>query len=328
MVARTPRPANRSHEPRGERRRRGKPDRGRAGPRGGRPGTGRPGTRRPGTRRPRGPLFTWGSVVIVIAVLSVIVVVSQTSGKIPASKMLYTPRPVPASILHEITHVPSSSYNAVSTGLSEITPPAVLRSQPALVLSGKPGLFGVFGEFCPFCAAERWSVITSLSRFGTFTGIKTMQSSPIDTDPRTQTFEFATATYSSPYVSAALLEMFGQDKPTGTHPVIHSPTKVEEQLIERYDASSSTSSGTIPFFDVGNTVIFSGASFTPAFLKGLSRATIAAGLSDPSDPLTELILGASNYLSAGICSIDGGKPAAVCSSSGVRTAAKRLKLRG
>jgi hypothetical protein len=67
-------------------------------------------------------------------------------------------------------------------------------------------------------------------------------------------------------------------------------------------------------------------SFTPGILQGLSRATIAAGLAHPSDPVTKLILGVSNYLSAGICSIDGGKPGAVCSSSGVRAAAKVLKL--
>lgn len=313
MSAGSPRP--RSQDRRGGHSQRGRPDPGRAGRRGG----------RPATRRSRTPLFTWGSVALALVVVIVVVVVSRTDGETPASKVHYTPEPVPASIVREITHVPASSYDAVGAGLPQITTPSVVSTQPALVLSGKPGLFGLFGEFCPFCAAERWSVITSLARFGTFTGIKTMQSSPVDTDPRTQTFEFATATYSSPYVSAALLEMFGQDKPTGTHPVIHDPSKLEEHLIEKYD-TGSTSSGTIPFFDVGNKVIFSGASYTPAVLKGLSRATIAADLSHPTNPVTELVLGTSNYLSAGICSIDGDEPGAVCTSAGVRAAAKKLDL--
>ncbi len=282
----------------------------------------------PPRRRPRrseaGPkagLFAWSAIFLVLIIVIVVVVVSQTSGKPPTNNFYYTPKPVPASVLHEISDVSIASYNGVGSGLAAITAPSVLTGQPALILTRKPGIFGLFGEFCPFCAAERWAVITSLSRFGTFSRLKTMQSSPRDTDPKTQTFEFATAEYSSPYISAKLLEMFGQDKSTGRHPVINTPTKAERALIRRYDPT-----GTIPFLDLGNEVVFSGASYSPAALKGLSMATIAAGLSHPSNPVTKLILGASNYLSAGICAIDGGKPGSVCSSSGVRASANALRL--
>ena len=267
-------------------------------------------------------MFTWGAVGLVVVVVIVVVVVSQTSRNAPISGLHFTPKPVPATIAGEITHVPVSSFNAAGPGLAEITHPVVLSEQPALTFTGKPGIFGLFGEFCPFCAAERWAVITSLSRFGTFRGLKTMQSSPKDTAPRTQTFEFATATYSSPYVSAKLLEMFGQDKATGRHPIIKRPTKVEEKLIEKYDPT-----GTIPLFDIGNKLFVTGATYSPTVLKGLSRATIAAGLSHPSDLVARLILAASNCLSAGICAIDGGSPHPVCASVGVRDAAMALGLR-
>lgn len=147
-----------------------------------------------------------------------------------------------------------------------------------------------------------------------------MQSSPRDTDPKTQTFEFATANYSSPYISAKLLEMYGQEKATGRRPVIRGTTKSEAALIKKYDPRR-----TIPFLDVGDRVVSLGASFAPGILSGLSRATIAAGLSRADDPVTRIILGASNYMSAGICSIDDGKPSAVCSSRGVRAAATAVK---
>jgi hypothetical protein len=273
----------------------------------------------------RGRLFAWGAVVIVVLVVAVVIVVGETAGRSPDTKVAtsvrYTARPVPASILRAVTRVPASAYDRV--GLADaVVVPSVLAKATPLAFTGKPGVFVLDGEFCPFCAAERWAVVTSLARFGTFSGLETMQSSPVDVDPRTQTFDFSTTTFKSPYISAKLLEMYGQDRLTGRHRVIHEPSASEAALLRRYDESAS-----IPFFDVGNKVVLSGSGFTPKFLSGLSRKTIAADLSDPSNPVTKLVLGASNYLSAGICAIDGGQPAPVCESDGVRAAAAALQRR-
>jgi hypothetical protein len=284
-------------------------------------------TRRPPARgRSRARLYTWSAIALVLVIVGVVVGLSQTSST-TTKGIYYPPEPVSATVLHEITHVPPSAYNAVGTGIPGLVyPPTVKKGQKLLTFDGKPGVFAMLGEFCPYCAAERWAIITSLSRFGTFSGLKTMQSSPIDVYPKTQTFTFRTATYTSPYVSAKLVEVYGQDKATGTHPVINRPTKQEDALIRRYDVGGTTRSGTIPFSDWGNKVVFSGASFNPNPLQGLSRTTIAASLRNPKNPVTKLILGASNYMSAAVCSIDGGKPGAVCTSSGVKAAAKALGL--
>ncbi len=299
-----------------------------------RPGSQRPGGRRPPARRPARPqrsrasIYIWGAIGLVIVIVGVIVGVSQTSS--PTTKNIhYTPRPVSATVLHEITNVPLASYNAVGTGITgTIDAPTVESSQKVLTKDGKPEIFGLFGEFCPYCAAERWAIITSLSRFGTFSGLRTMQSSPTDVYPKTQTFEFNTAKFTSPYITVELLELYGQDKSTGSHPVINTPTNQELSLIKKYDTTSGTTrSGTIPFSDWGDKVIFSGASYNPDPLQGLSRTTIAASLKDPSNPITKLILGAANYMSAAVCYIDGGKPGSVCGSSGVQAAAKALKIK-
>ncbi|MDA8267548.1 MAG: DUF929 family protein [Actinomycetota bacterium] len=245
-----------------------------------------------------------------------------------AHTLLVSPSdPIPPKVLHEITHVPTSVYNAVGMGTPGLVyPPTVKKGQKPLTFDGKPGVFYMGGEFCPFCAAERWAIITSLSRFGTFSGLKTMQSSPIDVYPKTQTFTFRTTRYTSPYVSAKLVEVYGQDKATGTHPVINKPTNQEDALIKKYDVGGTTRSGTIPFSDWGNKVIFTGASYNPNPLQGLSRTRIAASLKNPKNPVTKLVLGASNYMSAAVCSIDGGKPGAVCTSAGVQAAAKALHV--
>jgi hypothetical protein len=294
----------------GQRPQRPAPRRGRPAPRG---------------RAPRTGLFIWGSVAVVVIVVVVLVVVNLTSS---TKSVIYTPKPVTAAVEHDVTHVPSSVYNAVGTGISgTINVPSVVSSQKLLTFTAKPGVFGLFGEFCPYCAAERWAVIAALSRFGTFHGLMTMQSATTDVDPGTQTFEFATTTYSSPYISAKLLEFYGQDEPTGKRPIVRHPTKAEAKIVEKYDHPSTTySAGTIPFLDVGNKVFAEGVSYSPNILQGLSRATIARSLRNPNSPVTKEIIGASNYISAAICAIDGGKPGSVCSSAGVQTAAKALKL--
>lgn len=267
-------------------------------------------------------LLTWGAIAVVVIVVIVVIVatdVGRSAKTAPSPSVRYVPEPVPASILREITHVFAASYDRV--GIDGVTAPTVVHTLPLLDLTGKPGVFVLDGEFCPYCAAECWAVITSLSRFGTFTGLKTMQSSPIDAHPRTQTFEFATTTYTSGFITAKLLERYGQEMPTGRRPVLRKPSSVETELMKKYDANSS-----VPFFDAGNEIIFSGSSYTPGVLSGLSRATIAADLSHPSSAVARLILGASNYLTAGICDVDGAKPGSVCSSSGVKAAATALGL--
>ena len=78
---------------------------------------------------------------------------------------------------------------------SIVVPPTVKTGQPALTIDGKPGAVFIGGEFCPYCAAERWALIMAFSKFGTFSGLKETTSSPWDTDPSTATFSFYGATY-------------------------------------------------------------------------------------------------------------------------------------
>lgn len=289
--------------------------------------------RRPAARTggPRTNMFIWGSIALVVVIVGIFVGLNLSSTK--PSAIIYSAKPVPANVLTDVTHVPESVYNAVGTGISgDVAAPRTERGQPLLKLTGKPGVFAVLGEFCPYCAAERWSILTSFSRFGSFTGLKTMQSSPVDVYPKTQTFTFRTAKYQSPYFTAKLIEYFGQDyNKTGAHHVIGKLTKSEQKLIVKYDhaTTSSSSSGglSIPFMDLGNKLVAEGVSYSPGPLQGLSRTQIAAGLSTAKNPVTQLIIGSSNYLSASICAIDGGKPGSVCSSAGVQAAAKAMNLK-
>ena len=55
-------------------------------------------------------------------------------------------------------------------------------------------------EYCPFCAAERWTMVMWLSRFGTFKNLSEIQSSSTDIYPDTDTFTFHKSSYTSQYI--------------------------------------------------------------------------------------------------------------------------------
>jgi hypothetical protein len=78
--------------------------------------------------------------------------------------------------------------------------------------------------------------------------------------------------------------------------------------------------------DVDNKVLFSGSTYEPGGLTGQSQAEIASALKDPTNPVTQAIVGTSNYISAAICSATDQKPGSVCQSKGVTAAAEAMKL--
>jgi hypothetical protein len=61
-------------------------------------------------------------------------------------------------------------------------------------------------------------------------------------------------------------------------------------------------------------------------LAGLSHSDIASNLNDPTNSVTQSIVGTANYISATICASTKQQPSTVCQSSGVQAATKALKL--
>jgi len=276
--------------------------------------------------------LTWGVVGLVLIIVIVLVVVKLTSGSSSPGTAPVS-QPLPASIAQQVTTIPASVYDTVgiSSPTVAVSPPKVLKGKPPLTFNGQPGVFYMGGEFCPYCAAERWAITASLSRFGQFTGLGTMQSSSTDVYANTQTLTYAKATFTSPYVTAKLREYYSNvQNSSGTgYTVLNPLTKTEQKLVSQFDVgkytgASTSSSGSIPFIDIGNKALVAGASFTPSILAGLTRAQIAGGLTTTKNPVTRAIIATSNYMSAATCAATGDKPASVCTSKGVTEAAKAL----
>ena len=96
---------------------------------------------------------------------------------------------------------------------------------------GKPEVLYIGGEYCPYCAAERWAMVNAFSRFGTFTGLTTTHSSSTDVYPNTPTYTFAGSTYTSKYVTFTPVEQFGSSNTD----IIKNPTAAQQALATKYD---------------------------------------------------------------------------------------------
>jgi hypothetical protein len=277
-------------------------------------------------------LATWLLIAVVLAVVVVLLALKVTQGAATVASGLSGPAvaPAPAGAVHATTSVPPATYDAVGAPVAPGPGPVLLAGQPVDSDRGLPAVVFVGAEFCPYCAAERWVLVTALARFGTFTRLGATSSAPNQVFPRSATFTFDGTRYSSRYVAFDATEAYGDlsstTAPAGV-PKLHDPTSLEASLLRRYGAPATTGP-VLPFVDAGNRLLAQGAGIgiSPGLVSGLSIEQIAGSLSDPAAPATLGILGAANELDAVICTLTGQQPTAVCTSPGVRAGAARLGL--
>ncbi|HEX3923840.1 MAG TPA: DUF929 family protein [Streptosporangiaceae bacterium] len=259
-------------------------------------------------------VITGASIAAVLAIVIALVLVKATSSSSPSP-----PPPAAAqanaAVAGQVTSVPATAFDAVGAGTAD----GLKRTsgQPLLTQDGKPELLYVGGEFCPFCAAERWALAAALSRFGTLSGLQFIHSSPTDVYPSTPTLSFAKASYTSKYLAFAGVEWYGQAEDPSTplgHVYLQHPTAQQTALFNKYGG------GAIPFVDVGNQYLVPQAQYLPSALAGLSWSQVAAAMHDPSSPVAKDIDGAANMITAAICKLTHGQPGGVCSSAGVKAA--------
>jgi hypothetical protein len=240
--------------------------------------------------------------------------------------------------MSDLTNIPAAEFNTVgiSSPAGAVSGPTKIKGQPELTKATAngtlPEVYYLGAEYCPFCAAQRWSTIIALSRFGTWSGLGNTASASSDQFPNTPTFTFSKASYASKYVAFSSTEEYTNylNSAKSYWALLQKPTASEAALWKKYDASAfiptltAADTGSIPFLDYGGKYLSAGSGFTPQLLASQSRTAIATGLSDTSSPITAAILSEANYQSAAICVMTGGKPGNVCNSAGVKAAAKAL----
>ncbi len=266
-----------------------------------------------------------GALLIILAVVGVIVYLSQQSG---GSTGNVKPTPVSSNVLDAVTHVSPSVLSAVGTGGQQKLLTSIRSSSPPPLVgpTGKPEFFYFGAEYCPYCAAERWAMVVALSQFGTFSKLNQTTSSSTDVFPSTPTFTFYQSAYTSQYIDFVFVESTtNQSDGNGGYTTLQTPTADQTQLLTKYDGPPYlSSSGSIPFIDVANQMLMQGANYSPQVLSSLTWDEIANDLSNPSSSVTQGIVGSANYLTAAICMATNQKPASVCTAAPIPTIQQSL----
>jgi hypothetical protein len=174
----------------------------------------------------------------------------------------------------------------------------------------------VGAEFCPYCASERWALVSALSRFGTFEGLAPTRSAVNDGNIPTVTF--TESTYTSEYLSFEAYETSDRE----FKPLQKLPADVDE-MFKKHNPE-----GGIPWTYYGTHELpGSGIPLEP-FLEHTGDNgwnEIVDQMATGTGDLGKSINASSNMIAAQVCELTGGQPANVCTSPGVTTAAALVR---
>ncbi len=235
------------------------------------------------------------------------------------------PSPALARLIAQVTHVPVATSDAAGDGGYRVIAKPTAVAGPSLAAHGKPEVLYVATEYCPYCATQNWAMIVALSRFGTFTGLRTIRSStfnsaliPAVTDqsfPPLDTWTFYGSGYTSRYLtfvpvetrSNVLVSRHANPLHQNSYTRLQRLTPAQQAIFTRYDKLQA-----VPFADFGNRYALTGSSFSPGVLEHESWSRIAAAMKNPHSTTGWSILGTVNYITAAICQLTHDQPATAC----------------
>jgi len=241
------------------------------------------------------------AAVIVIAVVVVSVYYFSTltnSGSSEDGKL------VPSTVYRPVYNMAvSPTYGPSNTTLVSSKYVQTYNGQ-AFTTGGKPVLVYVGAEYCPYCAFQRWPMVMALMRFGNFTNLKLMQSSPTDVYANTPTFSFYGSSYSSNYL---IFQPYEQEDRSGA-PLQTVPTN--------YTTPFAHYGGNYPFLDFNNKYVIEGSYFFPTLFASLNWTQVIQQIQTNTE-LSIQVLSSANAITALICNMTGGNPSSVCTNSAI-----------
>jgi thiol-disulfide isomerase/thioredoxin len=249
-----------------------------------------------------------GSSAAVVIVLVVLIVVKVTSGSKTASSIRH---PVSGAALSRLASVPVASMVSASSASTVGPPRSLPPGTPALTSHGKPEVFYLGAEYCPYCAAERWPLVMALAKFGTFSNLVSTESSSTDVNPNTPSFSFFGSSYVSPYLTFTAVETHDRAGKT-----LQAPTADQNQLITTYDAPPYTNgqAGSIPFIDLGGRYVVTGTEYDGSSLSNVDFDLAVGEVTAGTSATSRAVQGLAAHLVGAICSLTADQPASVCSA--------------
>lgn len=242
-------------------------------------------------------------VAVVVVVVAIIAISSNGNGK-TGNRQSADP-----GVVKLATSVSPATFVTVGKGTAEVVSKKI--ADPPLTAGGKPEVLYIGGEFCPYCAAERWSLVTALSRFGKFSNLSEVRSAK--NDGNYATFSFHGAHYTSPYLTFVPKEEEDRNgKP------LDQLTKSENAIFTKY------TSGTFPFLDYGGKFVQTTQNYDPAVLGTMNQKQIASQLNNPGSAVAKGIVGGANVVTATICKLTNNQPTNVCLAPAITTLQAQL----
>jgi thiol-disulfide isomerase/thioredoxin len=261
------------------------------------------------------------TIIITVLAVGIVAGIILLTPKTPPSPLIG--QPISPTMNNYLAGVTNKTLATVGSGTG-VTAMQQISGYSSLTFNGKPEFLYVGAEYCPYCAAERWSMIVALSRFGTFTGLEYMMSTDTDVYPNTPTFTFINAQYNSPYISFVSVETRDRNnKP------LQSLTSDQNNIVNTIDCptlGSNQQCGGLAFIDIANKWIMGGAhagaqfqafgSTTCEYFCGQGNWTqMGSQLDNPISAVAQAVDGAANTIITAICNVDGGQPNSLCSQS-------------
>lgn len=251
-----------------------------------------------------------GSATAVVVVVIAVVIFAALRAPKESQTSAKTSGTVSDVLAKDLASVPASAYDVVGVGTAQGNIIKAKTGDVALK-NGKPRIVYVGAEFCPFCASERWALVTALSRFGTLTGLDYALSSASDNPASVPTVSFKDAKYTSDYLSFEAYEVSDRDqKPLQTLPD-------DVAALQKADDPQ----GSIPYIFFAGKAFQSGSIYDGSVLGSKPQDTIAAQVTDPTTAIAKGVLGGANLTTARLCTLTDNKPTDVCTSAGVKAAA-------
>jgi hypothetical protein len=248
------------------------------------------------------------AVVLVGVLIAVVVILKPTKSNASGDRSS-----VSATVLTDVSSVSAKTLQTIGKG-NVLNMPTPVTGQPPLTLNGKPEVLYIGAEFCPYCAAERWALYESLSKFGTFSNVTQVKSGT--SDGNYSSLDFYKASFTSKYLSFVPIENEDRNRAT-----LEKVTTAQNAL---WSKISNGSQG-FPFIDFGNKyAIAAGAPLDPSVLGTLTQAQIASQLNDPTSKLAQTIGGGANDITAAICTLTNNQPASVCSAPQITSLQSQL----
>ncbi len=137
----------------------------------------------------------------------------------------------------------------------------------------------------------------------------------------TNTFTFHKSKYTSQYIDFSPNEVLDRNQNT-----LETPTSTIEGLFTKYDAPPYTAEAQgFPFVDIAGLYDLYSTSYSPQLLANLTWSQIATKLKDPTDPVTQAIVGNANIMTAATCIATKDQPSTVCGTSTIQAIEPTLK---